>query len=224
MAPVREDDAPCGREDRGTDFGPYRQLPDPPCSDFDLRDVPTPRSAGNEQKMAVVERPGCGSAADRVFREHRSRFPARCRHEIQTRWRAGRPTIERDPLAIVRPRTPPVTRASRRRRQACFLAALDIRRPQRHAIGGLQPREHETPSIRRPRLRADGIDGRESVQILKVGLRDLPARPARGRHPIDVHAGAIIRQEGDPGTIWRPARHGLVVGAARDETRFSTPQ
>ena len=73
-------------------------------------------------------------------------------------------------------------------------------------------------------MRADGTDRRESVQILKVGLRDLPARPARGRHPIDVHASAIIRQEGDPRTIWRPARHGLVVGAARDETRFSTPE
>ena len=73
-------------------------------------------------------------------------------------------------------------------------------------------------------MRADGADGRKSVEILKVGLSDLPARPARGRRPIDVHPSAIIRQEGDPRTIWRPARHGLVVGAARDETRFSTPQ
>ncbi len=192
--------------------------------DLHLRNVSAPRSDGNEQKGTVVERPGRGTAAGRLARDHRTRFASRYGHEIQTVWRAGGCAVERDLLAVVRPRSPPVIGARRRRRQSRFLAALDISRPQRHAVGGLQPREHQTPSIRRPRLRAERTQRRESIEVLKVRLRDPPACSAGGRHPIDVHAGAIVRHECDPGTVRRPARHGLVVGAARDETTFSTPQ
>jgi hypothetical protein len=51
-----------------TDLGPYRQLPDPPGSDLDLREVSTPGCVGNEQKVLVVERPGWSSTADLLVR------------------------------------------------------------------------------------------------------------------------------------------------------------
>src|SRR6185503_6851062 len=69
MAPAREGDTPFGRKDRRTDFRPDRELPDTPCSDFDVREVSTERSVGNEQQTSVIERPGCGAAAYRLVRD-----------------------------------------------------------------------------------------------------------------------------------------------------------
>jgi len=184
MAPLREDEASCRGEDRGTDPGPDRQLLDPPCADVDLRDVSTERSVRNGQKALVVERPRCSAATDRLARKHCSRFPARCRYQLQIGWRAGRRTMKRDPLAVVRPRSPPIARARGRRCEACFLARAIRRRAP--PVGGTQYTFMPVPSSDRKAILEPSGDQRGMASSLGP-----PATSRGSPPPSDMTATSI---------------------------------
>ncbi len=83
----------------------------------------------------------------------------------------------------MRPCTPPVARARWRSCDACFLAALDINRPQRHAYGW-------APAVRTP----GAVRGRARVRANGARAKSLPRQGASAGHVRQrvwhVHGGA----------------------------------